>query len=251
MSFRLLCITAHPDDEAGNFGGTLALCARHGIETFVVCLTAGGAARHRGAAHDEIELTEIRRQEFAASCSRLGITSGEVLAYPDGQLAMASVHDVVGALVLRIRRIRPQVVLTFGAEGGVTAHLDHAMAGVFATLAFQWAARDDRYADQLTAGNSLHSAQKLYYSTGLISLDGRKPIAQSPVTLSIDISSVLELKLAAFRDHRTQAPLFSIFEGAVRRHGGFEHWHLAATSQPQLLESETDLFEGIEGDLKI
>lgn len=242
---RILCITAHPDDEAGNFGGTLALYAARGVESQVVCLTAGAAARHRGAARDAEDLKRIRREEFAASCRRLSVTYGEVLDYHDGKLAEAELQQVVGDLVLRIRKIRPDVVLTFGPEGGVTAHPDHAMAGAFASIAFQWAARDDRYPEQLTASLRPHLARKLYYSTGLITLEGRQPVAQSPVTISVDISSVLHLKLDAFRDHATQAPLFPIFEGAVRRHGGFEHWHLAASAEPQLLEPETDLLAGL------
>jgi LmbE family N-acetylglucosaminyl deacetylase len=242
---RLLCITAHPDDEAGNFGGTLAVYAARGVETFVVCLTAGAAARHRGAAKNDESLKALRREEFAKSCRRLGISHGEVLDYPDGGLASANLMEVVGQLSLRIRQIHPEIVLTFGPEGGVTAHSDHAMAGVFASLAVQWAARDDRFPEQLATGITSHRASKLYYSTGLITLEGRQPVAQPPVTASIDISGVLDLKLAAFRDHETQAPLYSIFEGAVRRHGGFEHWHLAATANPQLVEFETDLLSGL------
>ena len=45
MGRRLLCITAHPDDEAGGFGGTLLQYAERGVETHVVCLTPGQAAR--------------------------------------------------------------------------------------------------------------------------------------------------------------------------------------------------------------
>ncbi len=41
---KLLCVTAHPDDECFAFGGALALAARDGIETFVLCLTDGQAA---------------------------------------------------------------------------------------------------------------------------------------------------------------------------------------------------------------
>jgi LmbE family N-acetylglucosaminyl deacetylase len=36
---RLLYFTAHPDDEAGSFGGTLLHYAERGIETHVICLT--------------------------------------------------------------------------------------------------------------------------------------------------------------------------------------------------------------------
>src|SRR5947209_3657157 len=50
---RMMCVTAHPDDEAGNFGGTLRLCSERGVETAVLCLTPGQAAFHRGAATND------------------------------------------------------------------------------------------------------------------------------------------------------------------------------------------------------
>ena len=55
-----------------------------------------------------------------------------MLNYPDSQLDRANFFEVVGELVARIRRLRPHVVLTFGTDGGLTGHLDHAMAGAFA-----------------------------------------------------------------------------------------------------------------------
>jgi len=52
----------------------------------------------------------------------------EVLDYPDSKLDRTDLYQVAGDLVLRIRQIRPHVVLTFGPDGGLTAHVDHAMA---------------------------------------------------------------------------------------------------------------------------
>ena len=71
---KLLCITAHPDDEAGAFGGTLLLYQERGVETSVVCLTAGTAARNRGTAGSNQELAQLRRAEFAASCKVLNLS---------------------------------------------------------------------------------------------------------------------------------------------------------------------------------
>ena len=50
MGLKLMCVVAHPDDECYAFGGALALAADRGIETYVVCLTDGQAATHRGDA---------------------------------------------------------------------------------------------------------------------------------------------------------------------------------------------------------
>ena len=244
-AFRLLCVTAHPDDEAGGFGGSLALYASRGVETYVTCLTAGAAARHRGDAKNDEELMQLRRGEFEASCARLNVLKGEVLDYPDGKLTSAELNLVVGELVQRIRSIRPQVLLTFGPDGGLTGHPDHAMAGVFASLAFQWAARSDRFPEQLSLTVAPYRVQKLYYQSALFTLPNRAPVALPAVTTSIEIGTFLDIKLAAFRKHTTQAPLFPLFEGSARQNGSHEHFHLAATSRPMKVQAETDLFAGV------
>jgi LmbE family N-acetylglucosaminyl deacetylase len=246
--FRLLCVTAHPDDEAGNFGGSLRLYHERGVETYVLCLTAGQAATHRGDTHSAEDLAAQRRREFQDSCRILKVTSGEVLDYPDGALHRADFYRVVEDLVLKLRTIRPHVVMTYGAEGGVTAHSDHGMAGIFATAAFHWAARSDRYAEQLTAGLNPHRAQKLYYTTALFTLPGRQPIAPPPATTVIEIGDYLESKVAAFKAHISQAPLFSLFENHVSKRGRQEHFHLAARAVSSMMTQETDLFAGVEAD---
>jgi len=245
---RLLCITAHPDDEAGAFGGTLQLYHERGIETFVVCMTAGTAARNRGTARTDEELAGLRRAEFAASCKLLGVAGGEVLDYPDGKLDRVDLRQAVGDLVRRIRELRPQVIVTFGPDGGLTGHIDHAMAGTFATLAFEWAGRTDRYPEQLERGMRPHRAQKLYYHSADLNLPDRQPIAQPTVTARIEIGSArFEKKVQAFRLHTTQAPLFERVRKNLGEHlGTMEMYHLAATRDPREGKYETDLFEGVE-----
>jgi len=244
---RLLCITAHPDDEAGAFGGALLLYHERGVETYVVCMTAGTAARNRGTAQTHDELAQLRRAEFAASCKLLGVTGGEVLDYPDSKLDRVDLFQTVGDLTLRIRQIRPQVILTFGPDGGLTGHIDHAMAGTFATLAFEWAGRPDRYPEQLEQSLASHRAQKLYYHTADFQLPDRQPISQPTVTARIEIGAErFEKKVEAFRQHTTQAPLFErVRKNLGHRHGAIEMYHLAATSVPQDAKLESDLFEDV------
>jgi LmbE family N-acetylglucosaminyl deacetylase len=243
---RLHCITAHPDDEAGGFGGSLLLYRNRGVETFVTCLTPGQAARHRGNAASGEELAKLRRQEFARSCELLKVTSGEVLDYPDAGLDKVDFYEVVGELVRRIRQIRPQVLLTFGSEGGVTAHPDHSMASLFATAAFHWAGRSNRFVEQLEKGKLRpHQAQKLYYATADYILPDRQLVSLPPATATIDIAEYFEKKIEAFKQHTTQAPLFSLFEGRMRKGRPVENFHLAAASSPREISYETDLLAGI------
>jgi LmbE family N-acetylglucosaminyl deacetylase len=243
---RMMCVTAHPDDEAGNFGGCLQLYADRGVETCVICLTPGQAATHRGNARNDMELAALRRQEFAAACAILKVTNGIVLDYPDGKLHRMEAYKVVGELVLAIREFRPQVVLTFGPEGGVTGHTDHSMASIFATLAFHWAGRNNRYPDQLSDGIRSHRAQKLYHATANFTLPDRQPVTPSAATAVIEVGQYLETKLEAFKAHATQSPLFTMFESRMRHYGSQERFHLAASMGSVPAQTETDLFAGIE-----
>jgi LmbE family N-acetylglucosaminyl deacetylase len=243
---RILGITAHPDDEVGAFGGTLLLYHSRGVETFVICLTAGQAATNRGGAQSDEELAALRRAEFSASCRILNVTEAHILDYPDGGLDRADFLAVAGNLTRRVREIKPHVILTMGAEGAITGHSDHSMASIFATMAFHWAGRSNRYPEQLQDGLSPHRARKLYYSTASFVLRDREPVSPPPCTATIDIAPFVQSKIEAFRAHSTQAPLFPLFEKAMRRFGSRELFHLAATNQPAVLEAETDLLTGIE-----
>lgn len=247
---RLLCITAHPDDEAGGFGGTLLQYALRGVETHVICLTPGQAATHRGGARSDEELAAMRRREFAASCRLLHVAGSTVLDYPDAKLDQQNFYSVVGDLTHRIRQIGPQVVITLGPEGGITAHHDHSMASIFATMAFHWSGRTNRFPEQLQAGLAPHRCQKLYYGTAMFALRGRQPVSLSPASAIIELGREgLEAKIAAFKCHTSQAPLFPIFEETVRGRGGQELFHLAASVKPRKAEMETDLFAEVTEEL--
>ncbi len=244
---KLLCVTAHPDDEAGAFGGTLLLYRDRGVETHVICMTAGTAARNRGSSRSDAELAAMRRAEFVASCNLLKVNQCEVLDYPDSKLDHADVYRAVGDLALRIRQIRPHVVLTFGPDGGLTGHVDHAMAGTFATLAVEWAGRADRFPEHLEKGLTPHRAQKLYYHTGDFRISDFPVTAPPTVTARIEVGAArFEKKIEAFQQHTTQAPLFErVRKNLGRLRGGVDMYHLAVTSEPRDAKFETDLFEGV------
>ena len=243
---RLLCFTAHPDDEAGGFGGTLLHYAERGVETRVICLTPGQAATHRGGAKSDDELSAARRKEFADSCKLLKVSEGTVLDYSDGKLDQQSFHSVVADLTRRVRQVKPDVIMTMGPEGAITAHPDHSMVSIFATMAYHWAARTNRFPDQLQNGLAPHQTKKLYYGTALFTMPDRQPVSLAPSSAVIELAPhELETKIAAFKCHTSQSPLFAFFEETVRRRGRLELFHLAASSQPQKVETEMDLFAGI------
>ena len=192
---KLLCVTAHPDDEAGCFGGILSKYSEAGVHCSVICLTAGERAANRGGLVEDEALKAVRRQEFADSCHLLGVAHSEVLDFADGALDREDFAQVAGRLVHILRILRPHVVVTFAADGYLTAHPDHGMAGMFTAAAFQWAARNNRYTAQLKDaplqdGLTPWQAKKLYCVTAEFSLPERPVVSLAPVTARVSVVAI-------------------------------------------------------------
>jgi LmbE family N-acetylglucosaminyl deacetylase len=238
---KLLCVVAHPDDECFAFGGALALAADAGVETSVICFTDGQAATHRGPAASAAELGAVRRAEFAASCGILGVKHREMLDYQDGQLEFASFSEAAAKLVERMRAFKPDVVLTFGGDGGLNTHADHTMVSSFTTAAFHWAGQAKRF----PALGPVHQAQRLYYATTNWFLPDRQPPAPAPWTVTLDIRGVQARKAEAFRAHVSQAPLMERTKDLFLQHGGVEFYALAAALEPQAARQTTGLSAGL------
>jgi LmbE family N-acetylglucosaminyl deacetylase len=241
MALRLLCVTAHPDDECFGFGGALALAADRGVEVSVICLTDGQAGSYRGSATSGKELGQLRRAEFAASCNVLGVKNHEMLDYQDGQLEFINLSELAGKLVERIRSLKPQVVVTFGGDGALNTHADHTIVSAATTAAFHWAGSPKRYVGL----GELWTPQRLFYVTTSYFIPERLRPLPAPWTLTLDIRGVSARKMDAFRAHATQRPLLDQVEPLFEKLGQHELYTLAASMVPQPAAQSTDMFEGV------
>jgi LmbE family N-acetylglucosaminyl deacetylase len=241
VGLKLMCVVAHPDDECFGFGGALALAADRGIETYVVCLTDGQAATNRGNAASGEALGAMRREEFRRSCEVLGVAQYELMDYQDGRLEFVEFPVAAGRLVERIRRFRPDVVITFGGDGGQNTHADHMLASMLTTAAFHWAGQAKRYPD----AGEVYRAKRLYYLTADFHIPDRPPAMTMPWTVTLDIRSVRERKTEAFRQHVSQAPLMERTKDFFEKHGAEEFYTLVAAAEPQAAQQGTDLFDGL------
>ena len=160
-----MAVLAHPDDESLGFGGTLAKYIAEGIETSLVTATLGQRGRFHGHPRDTAEhpgahaLAAIREQELRHAVAALGIADLTILDYMDTELDRAPHTKVIGEIASHIRRVRPDVVITFGPEGGY-GHPDHIAISQFATAAVTAAA--DTAFDR-ARGAEPHRVSKLYY----------------------------------------------------------------------------------------
>jgi LmbE family N-acetylglucosaminyl deacetylase len=156
-----MAVLAHPDDEALGNGGVLAKYATEGVETYLVTATRGERG-WPGAEADNpglAALGSIREAELLAAAQVLGIRQVDFLDYVDGDLDQADPAEAIAKIVSCLRRVRPQVVLTFG-PAGVYGHPDHIAISQFTTAACV-AAADASYAG--AADLPPHAVAKLYY----------------------------------------------------------------------------------------
>lgn len=158
---RLLGIFAHPDDETFCAGGTFARYAEQGAEIMVVSATRGQAGQIRDAAvGDRRTIAAVREAELRLACERLGITNVRCLNYVDGALADAGFSAFVDEVAEVICEFRPDVVVTFGPDGGY-GHPDHVTISAVTTAACQRAA--DSGLRTRTVTQPLPRTPRLYY----------------------------------------------------------------------------------------
>ncbi len=250
MPQRLMCITAHPDDESLAFGAALLLAADRGAHTAVFCLTEGAAGSYRQPGQSDEELAAQRRGEFAEACRALGVRDSTLLRYRDGNLWHEPFLPLVEGLVAALRRFRPHVVLTFGGDGGANLHRDHTIVSLAATAAFHWAGRSGFFADQLVDPDPLRpwAAQKLYYAgTHFLATADEEALrggTRTPSSLVYQVEGELQArKLNAFRRHQSQ---HGVLERVLAQFGdkiNRESYLLVAAREPDLQEG--DLWDGL------
>ncbi len=242
----LMCVLAHPDDETFVAGGTIARYARAGVRVTVVIATSGQAGRAAGLAASAEELGRVREGEAREAARYLGISEVHFLGYMDGKLDTVEEEEAQERVVRHIKRERPDVVITFGPEGGGNEHRDHKMISRIATLAVCSAGDRDRFPEQTTEGQEPHLVKKFYYLSGYDAPWRKMNSAFLPITTAIDISDLVDVKLAAFKLHRSQQELMPKLEEWIRANRNTELFYRACSivgSPPGL---ETDLFAGID-----
>lgn len=158
---RLMCILAHPDDESLGFGGILARYADQGVATSLITATRGqrGWLGEPAAYPGPAALGRLREGELNAAAEVLGVQETTLLDYMDGELDQAEPVEIIDRLVTHLRRVRPQVVLTFDPYG-IYGHPDHIAICQFTTAALL-AAADPKYED--SQRQTAHQVSKLYY----------------------------------------------------------------------------------------
>ncbi|HEY4910647.1 MAG TPA: PIG-L deacetylase family protein [Methylomirabilota bacterium] len=195
---RVMSIHAHPDDQEFTVGGTLAKWARAGSEIVTVCITSGGAGsnEHTPADMTREALVPIREEEQRRACRVLGISEVLFLGFEDGMLepSLALRRE----LTRIIRRHQPDAVMcgdpTMRFYGSMYMnHPDHrAAADVALDAVFPSAETRLIFPELLAEGLAPHKVRSVFIHGSV-----------KPDTF-IDISELLDIKVAALKEHKTQ-----------------------------------------------
>lgn len=271
QKFKLLAVLAHPDDESLGFGGTLAKYAAEEIETHLVTATRGERGRFGslGKGADPAEVGRVREAELRAAAAALGICDVSILGYPDGAVDQIDASIAIREIAWHIRRVRPQVVVTFGPEGAY-GHPDHIAISQFTTAAIVCAADAGYHACDGSQSDSLpaHSVAKLHYMAWRndkwdayqaafhklsSTVDGVQrqatPWPDWAVTTVIDTASYWPVVWKAVRCHETQMSMYErlehLDEKQQRALWGSQEFYRAFSAVNGGRKLETDLFEGL------
>lgn len=159
--FHLMSVYAHPDDEAFSLAGSFARATRASHAVAVVCATRGEQGQIApGVLATPETLGEVREGELRRACQTVGVNDVRFLDYRDGHLAEADPDEATERIVRQIRQFRPDVVVTFPANGGY-GHVDHIAIHHLTRAALVAAADSARYPQQ---GLMPHRVRKVYYS---------------------------------------------------------------------------------------
>jgi LmbE family N-acetylglucosaminyl deacetylase len=191
---KILAIFAHPDDEAFGTGGCLSKYAALGHPVYLVCATRGevGEISDPSLATPET-LGQVREAELRCSAETMGAKEVIFLDYRDSGMAgtaenqdrrafiNAPPEEVVHKLVGIIRRIQPEVVLTFEPNGGY-GHPDHIAIHRRTVTAFHAAADPLQY----PSSGPAWQAERLFYTA--IPISFFKRMKQEMTELGLDTS---------------------------------------------------------------
>lgn len=193
---RALVIVAHPDDAEFLCGGTIAkLCAEAWEVSYL--LTTSGDMGSRDENMSRPALSAIREKEQVAAANALGVKEVVFLRYPDG--FYEDTAEARGRIVREVRRLKPDLVITWDPFRRTFTHRDHRLTGQSALDAIYPLARNPLgYAEHFLEGLDVHRVNEVWLA------------GTAEPDYWVDVTDHFETKIKSLRAHKSQigqAPL--------------------------------------------
>jgi len=132
----VMLVFAHPDDESYTTG-LLMDAEKEGIESALLTFTPGDAGEQQPQVCRQQFLGDIRKAEVLKSGFLLGVDYQKVFEFGDGTLSQLDIDTLINMVQSELIRFKPDLVVTFWPESGMTMHNDHRTIGKATQLAFQ------------------------------------------------------------------------------------------------------------------
>ena len=203
---RALCIVAHPDDIEFYCAGCILLMTDRKVAVDFVIATSGDKGG-REAGVTSAALAKRREAEQEAAAGRLGATRVVFLRYPDAEVV--DTLEFRARVVQEIRTSKPDLLLTFDPTPGYRQHPDHRATGRVALDAAWPCARD---------GLSFPDRGMPHETAEAWCFAGPAP------DLLVDVSAVLERKIEARLEHRSQTGSAAVLRARWRKIGAEERF---------------------------
>ncbi len=215
MSFSMVCLHAHPDDEALLTAGTLARAVAEGHRVTLVMATDGAAGLADTA--PGTGLAERRAAELDRSSRALGVHRVVRLGYPDSGMhnersgfASVPVAEAAGRLAEVLAEERADLLIGYDPNGGY-GHPDHRQVHLVARQARELVASRPALLEATVDRTALLRALWLLDRARLAPPDFRPDrmreayTARAGLTHRIDVRRQLGAKRAAMAAHASQA----------------------------------------------
>lgn len=265
----LLLVHAHPDDEAISTGGAMMKAKADGQRVVLVTSTRGEAGEiyNMDEKATRPHLGDVRAKELESAARILGVDRVEFLNYRDSGMVgtpenddprsfhQASLDEAAGRLAAILREERPDVVVTYDADG-TYGHPDHIKAHHTTNAALDLLEKEGwRPAKLYYTGiprtlmqqfmEALPEDARRQEREGTIQIPGTP---DELITTQLDVSDYVDRKREAFAAHVTQNDPNSWFttmaDQIYRLAFGTEYYRLAR-GKPGSKLPENDLFAGI------
>jgi LmbE family N-acetylglucosaminyl deacetylase len=262
VSGRLAVVVAHPDDDTFGCSGTVAMHADERAFRFALIHVTSGEKGQiaEGSGATPATLGQVREEEDRRSWVALDREPDrhDWLRYPDHEVAEAPFDGLVDRIAEIFAQERPDVVITFGPDG-ITGHPDHIAVGAAATQAFHRARADDGQGFRRLLHQAIPQSMLDAWNEQLVA-QGKEPmdptvlyvpagVPDDQIGIRVDCASVADRKVAAVREHVTQAAAEGealASEDEQRAAMAFESHVIAWPPRPPGQRPLTDIFAGLD-----
>lgn len=188
----ILVIVAHADDMEYFAGGTVAKLASWGNTVFEVITT--NSEKGSVIIEDKALLKATRHEEAKIAAKILGVKEVFFLDYPDGELLSFPFNEIREKFIRLIRKIKPDILITFDPSAHYDSHQDHRVVGQVALEAGEFAHLPLFHPEHKEEGIFPHYVKEyLFFAKSLVN-----------VNRVVDITNFIDLKISALLEHKTQ-----------------------------------------------